>query len=227
MTLNLKKGSTDKAAISDLQLALTRVGYLTAVDGDFGPQTLKNLKGFQEANSLKPDGIYGPITQAVMAKKLKEIGKKPDPTPVSSSETPWMDWLLANKGQKEIPGNKANPFITELFQYTSLKNHPMATTDETAWCAACANAALVKNGYKGTNSAAAASFDNYGTKLDKPKYGCVITLRHPGGGRHVAFFLGYNAQGRLRLLGGNQSNSLKESLFSASELVAARWPVKK
>lgn len=221
----LKNGSTGKA-VEELQLNLSRVGYLTNIDGEFGSDTRNNLKAFQADHSLKADGIYGPLTQDVMAKELAGIPKSKEPTPVDKSDTPWMTFIERNMGEKEIPGTRANQFIVDCFQYTSLANTKWALSDETAWCAALANAALRKNGYKGTNSALAASFDRYGVALDKPKYGCVLTLRHPSGGRHVTFFAGYNSQGRMRCWGGNQSNALKESLFSKSELVAARWPVK-
>lgn len=222
----LKRGAKGEG-VSALQGSLTRLGYLTTIDGEFGPQTAENLKAFQADNSLKSDGIFGPLTEAVLSQKIAALPKSKEPTPVSNSETPWMDWLERNKGQKEIPGSKANPFIVDLFRYTSLRNHPMATSDETAWCAALACAALEKNGYKSPNSAAAAAFDKYGEE-SKLKYGAIVTFRRTGGsGRHVTFYVGTNSQGRLRCLGGNQGNALKESLYSKSELVSVRWPIKK
>ena len=48
-----------------LQLALTRAGFPPAggIDGVFGPATRAALIRFQAANSLKTDGIAGPMTQ--------------------------------------------------------------------------------------------------------------------------------------------------------------------
>lgn len=221
----LKNGSSGKA-VEDLQLNLSRLGYLTSVDGDFGSTTRDNLKAFQTDHSLKADGIYGSLTQDVMAKEIASLPKSKDPTPVDDSDTPWMTWLERNVGQKEIAGNKANQFIVDCFQYTSLANSRMALSDETAWCAALANAALRKSGFKGTNSAAAASFDKYGVALDKPKYGCIVTFKWEGGDRHVTFYSGKNPQGRLDCLGGNQSNMLKHSFYPVACVVSYRWPVK-
>lgn len=213
--------------VGKLQHSLTLMGYLTKIDGDFGPKTEANLMSFQYDHSLKVDGIFGPLTEAVVIQKLRDLRKEVEPTPVSNSETPWMDWLERNKGQKEISGTKANPFIVDLFRYTSLRNHPLATSDETAWCAALACAALEKNGYDSPNSASAATFDKYGTETEL-KYGAILTFRRTGGsGRHVTFYVGTDFQGRIKCIGGNQSNSLKESVYDRSGLIAVRWPVKK
>lgn len=213
--------------VRGLQHRLSIVGYLTTIDGEFGIQTEENLKSFQRDNALDVDGIYGPLTEAVLMQIMTDSHRfNIKPTPVSDSETPWMDWLERNKGEKEIPGTKANPFIIDLFRYTSLKNHPLATTDETAWCAAMACAALEKNGYASPRSASAATFDTYGTESDL-KYGAILTFRRTGGsGRHVTFYVGTDSQGRLKCLGGNQQDSLKESAYDRSDLIAVRWPVK-
>ncbi len=160
--------------------------------------------------------------------------KKPVEVPKAEDLTPWMTWGLAHEGEKEVSGDKANPFITDCFKYTSLKNHPMAESDETAWCAAYANAALKKNGYKGTNSAAAKSFDDYGTACEL-KYGAVVTIKHVSGGRHVTFFHSWKDQSKKIAIcfGGNQSNALRKSAYNLSgnkngsdEIIGVRWPVK-
>ena len=148
--------------------------------------------------------------------------------PPAVGPTPWMDLLKNNIGASEVPGARANALIVSMFKYTSYKTD----SDETPWCAACVNWALRVTGYKGTNSAAAKSFDDYGTACE-PKYGAVITIRHPGGGRHVTFFDHWvDEAGKIAAcLGGNQSNKLKISNYNLSggehsALVASRWPVK-
>lgn len=221
----LKRGMTGPS-VEELQSQLTRLGYFTKIDGDFGPKTEANLMSFQYDNALKVDGICGPITQRILSQKLLGIANN-EPAPVSNSETPWMDWLERNLGQKEISGNRANPFIVDLFRYTSLSGHKLATSDETAWCAALACAALEKNGFSSPKSASAATFDTYGTECEL-KYGAVLTFRRKGGsGRHVTFYRGTDARGRLKCLGGNQGNSLRESYYPKDDLVSIRWPVKK
>ena len=208
-----KPAEPKTSGIKEIQAMLNTHGYAVRVDGVFGFETTAAVKAFQKSKGLEVDGVVGPMTIAAL---------RAAPIVVSTSgETPWMDWVEKHMGQKEIPGKKHNPFIVELFSYTSYD----ADADEVPWCAALINAALVKTGFKGTRSAAAASFDKYGTKCEL-KYGCIVTLRHKTGGRHVAFYAGKNSKGQDIFRGGNQSNALKDSVYPTSTIVASRWPVK-
>src|SRR5262245_364954 len=47
-----------------VQLVSSSYGYTIAVDGQYGPQTTKVVKSWQNSNGLEVDGIAGPITQA-------------------------------------------------------------------------------------------------------------------------------------------------------------------
>lgn len=149
---------------------------------------------------------------------------------VPISATPWMDWIAKHEGEHEVSGSKDNAFIMSLYKYA---NYP-TEHDEVPWCAALVNAALKLNGYKGSNSAAAKSFDNYGTPCEL-KFGAIVTIRHHSGGRHVTFFYGWEneAQHKAICFGGNQSNALRKTVYDLSgnrygndEVVASRWPVK-
>ena len=212
--------------VKQLQHDLTRLGYWTKIDGDFGPKTHNSLVDFQHDNSLMNDGIYGPITAGVMNQRIAAIEVGNYPTPVSAGQTPWLDWLERNEGEKEIKGIKANPFIIDLFRYTSLKDHPLAQSDETAWCAACMCAALSKNGYQSPNSAAAASFDTYGEK-SVLRRGAILTFpTNTGSHRHVTCFTGEEKNGLVECIGGNQGNKLKRSWYKKEDIEACRWPIK-
>jgi peptidoglycan hydrolase-like protein with peptidoglycan-binding domain len=58
----LKNGSTG-AAVTKLQQNLKAAGYDPGpIDGDFGPKTEAAVKGYQQAQGLKADGIVGPKT---------------------------------------------------------------------------------------------------------------------------------------------------------------------
>lgn len=211
---------TKSKTVKEIQSLLNRAGFAVLVDGEFGPETKSAVRAFQRSKGLEDDGVVGPITMAALHAgnfEAPEVPAKP-----SDSETPWMDWMAPHLGAKEISGRKHNPFIVGLFAYTTYDT----TKDETPWCAALVNAALIKTGFKGTRSAAAASFDKYGTKCPL-KYGAVVTLRHKNGGRHVTFFVKLDPKGRMVCRGGNQGNALKDSTYARSELVASRWPVKK
>lgn len=68
-TRTLYPGSSDTTGVCWLQWELTDRGYRCELDGDFGPTTTKQLKAYQEANGLTPDGICGPATRASLLKK--------------------------------------------------------------------------------------------------------------------------------------------------------------
>ena len=68
----------------------------------------------------------------------------------------------------------------------------------------------------------AKAWENAGTKLDKPAYGCVVTFTRDGGG-HVGFVVGKTKTGMLKVLGGNQSNAVNIADFDPKRVTAYRW----
>ncbi|WP_258871467.1 peptidoglycan-binding domain-containing protein, partial [Halobacillus trueperi] len=58
-------------SVKELQSNLHKLGYSLAIDGSFGPETEKALKGFQSAHHLTVDGLYGPNTQKALEEALK------------------------------------------------------------------------------------------------------------------------------------------------------------
>lgn len=61
-----------------------------------------------------------------------------------------------------------------------------------------------------------------GTKLTKPAYGCVAVLDREGGG-HVGIVVGKTKSGKIKLLGGNQSDGVNIMDFEPSRITAYRW----
>ncbi len=62
----LRMGDPRSDQIRKLQSRLTELGYVVAIDGDFGPATEGAVKLFQVENELKIDGIVGPKTKAAL-----------------------------------------------------------------------------------------------------------------------------------------------------------------
>jgi uncharacterized protein (TIGR02594 family) len=94
-----------------------------------------------------------------------------------------------------------------------------------AWCAAAVNSSMVQAGVKGTGSNMAKSFLNWGSPVDTPSPGdvAVFSRGDPNGPLgHVGFYNGTDESGNIRVLGGNQGKSVKESSFPASQLLAYR-----
>ena len=96
----------------------------------------------------------------------------------------------------------------------------------TAWCAAFANAVLVKLGYDWSGSLESASFEHYGKPVKTAARGDIVVLH--GGRRsptHVGFLVGtakVNGLLYYYVLGGNQSNRVQVSMFPASSVSAIR-----
>ena len=97
----------------------------------------------------------------------------------------------------------------------------------TAWCAAKVNAVFGRLGIKGTNSLAARSFLDWGVDTSgNPQVGDVVVLSrgsNPNHG-HVGFFMGYDENGDIKVLGGNQSNSVNIQSYSSGRLLGFRRP---
>jgi uncharacterized protein (TIGR02594 family) len=125
-----------------------------------------------------------------------------------------------------MSGYDDNPNIVAWHATTRLK----ATDDETPWCSSFVNAMLLKAGYKPTYSAAAMSWTTWGNarELTPSALGAVVVIKRKGkDGKthyHVGFYAGRFGSDKIILLGGNQSDMVKESVFDADLIAAVRWP---
>lgn len=93
------------------------------------------------------------------------------------------------------------------------------------WCGTFAAAVLKEAGLANSipkDFFRASAWSEAGTKLDKPAYGCIVTFTRDGGG-HVGFVVGKTASGNLKVLGGNQGDSVCINDFSPSRVTAYRW----
>lgn len=139
-------------------------------------------------------------------------------------EYPWMSLARAKLGEHEIPGPKANEFIIECLESTSI-GYPYDQDDATAWCSAFVNRIMQLAGYKGTNSAWARSWLEWGREPADEEFGqgvIVILERGPVSG-HVGFLVDWD-DNRVKLLGGNQGNAVSEAWFPMDRVLGWRVP---
>ena len=142
----------------------------------------------------------------------------------------WLEIAEKEIGVTEKKGGE-NPRILAYHATTSLK----AREDEIPWCSSFVNWCMAIAGIAGTGSAAAISWAAWGQRLTEPREGCVVVIRQrkkgtdqatgSSSGNHVAFFKKIEG-GRIFLLGGNQSDSVKVSSFGLAsyDVIAYRWP---
>lgn len=136
--------------------------------------------------------------------------------------TPWISWLKKYLGEPEVTGSEPTEFDRMVFAHT---NYGGLGDKMEPGCAATACAALELSGYKSTKSAAAASFEQYGTPCEL-KPGCVIVFQWSSGEHHVTFCDHIVSEQFVAAIGGNQSHKVSICNFDRKFIVATRWPVK-
>jgi uncharacterized protein (TIGR02594 family) len=140
-------------------------------------------------------------------------------------EPSWISVAEDELGTAEIDGKQHNPRILEYHRTTGSK-----ATDENPWCASFVNWVLEKAGYEGTDSAWSHSWRKWGDGIAKPALGAVAFIdwgkvyASKQGKGHVGFVVGKTADGRIVLLGGNQSGKVRYSGFRTDHIEAYRVP---
>ena len=147
------------------------------------------------------------------------IKKTKDPIKVDPNAEPnWLTIARLEIGQKEVRKGE-NPRIIKYHMSTKLK----ATKDETPWCSSFVCFCLESAGYKSTRNAWARSFVAWGSKLKEPKLGCIVVFKRGEDSGHVGFFIS-ESKLKIKVLGGNQKNSVCISEYNKSDLLTYRWP---
>lgn len=226
-TLQLGAKNSDVKILQTLLNSLLNPSPTLKVDGEFGPRTDAAVKRIQAQLNIGVDGIVGPKTWQAL--ENKQQGKVVVHSPkVIDFGNSWMQIAQSEIGQREIIGKNHNPKILAYHATTTLK----ASSDETPWCSSFVNWALKQAQITGTNSASAASWASWGEKTTG-KNGAITIIRNPkvanssltSTGNHVGFLIQETAT-HYELLGGNQSNQVRATLFPKKSwnLLGYRWP---
>lgn len=136
------------------------------------------------------------------------------------SELKWIDEARKHIGLREVPGAGNNPTISKWLKELGA----WWADDATPWCGVfVAHCLLMAERKPPKNWFRAREYEQYGTRLVKPAYGCLAVFSRTGGG-HVGFVVGEDAQGRLLILGGNQSDGVNIAAFDRARATAFVWP---
>lgn len=91
------------------------------------------------------------------------------------------------------------------------------------WCAQFANSVLAAGGISGTGSLQAKSFMKWGVPIETPSKGDIVVLNRGSDPKkgHVGFFIGMDGD-NVRILGGNQGNSVSVQTYPSSQVAGYR-----
>lgn len=98
---------------------------------------------------------------------------------------------------------------------------------QTAWCAAWLNAVFQSQGIQGTGKLNARSFLDFGEEVKTPSVGDVVVFSRgdPSGWQgHVGLFAGFDSNGNIKVLGGNQGGRVSVQSYSKDRLLGYRRP---
>lgn len=133
----------------------------------------------------------------------------------------WIKVARHEMGVHEKRGGE-NPRIIEYHNATDLH----ASEDEVPWCSSFVNWVMQHCDFKGTRSAAAVSWADWGKSVaDDPPIGAIVVFEWPSGGHHVGFAVAFR-EGSVKVLGGNQSDEVNETWFSDRHVMDYRMPAK-
>ena len=136
------------------------------------------------------------------------------------NEPAWVIEARRHIGVKEIPGPRHHPKILEWWR--AIRRGGIKR-DEVPWCAAYVGGCLEAVGIISSRFESAKSYMTWGIPIPQPVLGCVAVFSRSGGG-HVGFVVGVVDDGRLLILGGNQSNQVSISPFDRNRVIGYRWP---
>jgi len=155
-------------------------------------------------------------------KKIIESSKAKNPEAMLTAGSP-TEIAQAYLGMNENNAEQVKVLSSFISRNAGLNINPATT----AWCAAFVDAVLGAGGSKGTGKLNARSYLAWGVPVDTPAVGDVVVLQRGSGGEndwrgHVGFYMGTNADGTIRVLGGNQGDSVSEDDFDANKVLGFR-----
>jgi uncharacterized protein (TIGR02594 family) len=145
----------------------------------------------------------------------------PTETPLEGSQE--LGWVKI--AQIELDrGVEAGRDTSRIEQYhTTTRGDP--ASDSVPWCSSFVNFCVEEAGFEGTKSRRARSWLEWGVDAGEFVPGCIVVLKRgtpPKG--HVGFYVGRES-GRVRLLGGNQSEKVSIASFDIDRVIGKRLPL--
>lgn len=196
-------------AIEYSQIGSLKPGDIVTGMGSQGEWTKIDIQGDGAADGFAHRAYLKPVSGGF------PVAPAANPAALRPVDTAFAELAL---GVEEVPGPGSNPRI-EMYHASTQGG---AATDDVSWCSSFVNYCVEQAGYVGTDSKWAMSWHDqkWGTTVTtNPVEGDIaVFCRRVGGssgkieGGHVGFWLADQGAGIL-LLGGNQSNRVKKSVY--------------
>lgn len=138
-------------------------------------------------------------------------------------DLPWMRIAKGYLGLKEAPGAANNPKVVDLYRLSGFAG---IKHDSVPWCAALVGGVLARSGIAPSGSLMARSYEQWGSALEAPIYGCVGVMwrgSKSSGQGHVGFVVGANAS-EIIMISGNHGDAVTIGAFARSRFTAYRYP---
>lgn len=142
---------------------------------------------------------------------IEEVEKKDTAYELARKEVGTFEWAEGS-----------NPKVVAYYKDAG---SPEVKDDSVAWCAAFVGSMLNRSGGKGTGKLTARSYLEWGkpVELKDARPGDIVVFKR---GKstwqgHVGFFVAVVGD-KIKVLGGNQRDSVNESLYNRSDLLGVR-----
>jgi uncharacterized protein (TIGR02594 family) len=137
-----------------------------------------------------------------------------------TGEPQWLDEARKDIGLREVPGAETAPMIARWL----VELGAWWQDDETPWCGVAVAAWMRRCGIdQPKHWYRAKGWLDWGIEVSWPVVGAVVVFSRDGGG-HVGIVAGRDELNRLWVIGGNQGNEVKLSLFDQKRVVGYRLP---
>ncbi len=202
-----------------IQLRLLQEGYSVGnagADGIMGRDTQRGLRAFQTDRRIPVTGLADEATL------LRLFGAKPTPERLRKN-LPWMLEAAHHMGLQEVVG----PTHSSVIQVWLKRLAAKWVDDETPWCGTFVGwciAAGLPNEALPSNPFGARNWLKAGVPCE-PTYGAIAAFSRPGSSwsGHVGFLVGQTLT-HYQVRGGNQNNSVNDTLITKARFLGARWP---
>lgn len=160
--------------------------------------------------------------------KIDELSgelENPAPSKMPSRNEKALRIAQLEIGTKEVSGSGNNAKVVEYHRYAS-KSNKVEQPDSVPWCSSFVCYIVEKSGMGSTNSMMARSWLKWGVSTRKdPMPGDIVVYwrgNKSGWKGHVGIYLRTNRDGSIVTLGGNQSDEVNITSYSASKLLDIR-----